>query len=304
MLQNNIKEILKDCKNIAIVGAKDKPNQPVDRVGRYLLERGFTVYPIHPIRQNVWGLQTFKSLAELAQYLKTNAIQLDIICLFRAPEYCLDHAKEAFENALFPKLFWLQEGIKSEETFNYIQNNKEDNKVTYTEDVCIKTEYQFFYPEEFACSRCGICCSGENGIIVDNNTDLPRLLSYFNIHKDELDSKYTKIHNSKRVLRSGADKNCLFFVDGKGCSIHEARPDVCRAWPYFRGNIIDQTSLEMAKSDCKGLIKKSLHKNFQKEGIAYLKEHNLFKDPNDVSSANTLKYSKKELEDINEGAVI
>ncbi len=304
MFQNKIKELLKDAKTIAIVGAKDKPNQPVDRVGRYLLERGFTIYPLHPVRQNVWGLETFKSLPLLAEQLKINKIQLDIICLFRAPEYCLDHAKEAFESGLYQKLFWLQEGIKSKESFDYIQNNKDKNNVHYVEDLCIKTEYQFFFPEEFSCTRCGICCTGENGIIVDNTKDLPRLLEYFNISVEELDQKYTKIHNNKRVLRAGEDKNCLFFEDGKGCTIHTARPDICRAWPYFRGNMVDSTSFEMAKSDCNGLIKKSLHTHFQKEGLAYLQEHKLIKAPKEISSANALKYSSDELELLAKGGIL
>ncbi len=304
MFENQVKEILKNTKTIAIVGAKDKPNQPVDRVGRYLLERGFIVYPIHPVRQNVWGLETFKSLENLAKHLQKNAIELDIICLFRAPQFCLDHAKEALENGLYPKLFWLQEGIKSKETFDYIQNNKKEHNIKYIEDLCIKTEYHFFFPEEFSCTRCGICCSGENGIVVDNTKDLSRLLEYFNISIDELDSKYAKIHNNKRVLRVGEDKNCLFFENGKGCIIHTARPDICRAWPYFRGNMVDSTSFEMAKSDCNGLIKKSLHANFQKEGLAYLKEHNLLKDATDTSCANALKYSDKELQLLANGGLL
>ncbi len=298
MFENLIKELLGNAKTIAIVGAKDKPNQPVDRVGRYLIERGFTVYPVHPVRQNIWGLPSFKTLAELANYLRKEEIKLDIICLFRAPEYCLEHAKEALENGLFPSLFWLQEGIKSKETFDYLHVHMGDNKIKYIEDLCVKTEYDFFFPHEFDCTRCGICCTGENGIVVDNSKDLPRLLDFFNIDIEELDQKYTKIHNNKRVLRSGDDKNCLFFDRSSGCKIHEARPDICRAWPYFRGNMLDSVSLEMAKSDCKGLLTKSRRENFKNEGIAYLLEHQLLKNVDDTSAANALKYSAEEIEEL------
>ncbi len=300
MFENKIKDRLGQASSIAIVGAKDKPNQPVDRVGRYLIERGFTVYPIHPIRQNVWGLETFKSIEELAKKIKKDNLQLDIICLFRASEYCLDHAKESIENSLSPSIFWLQEGIKSKECFEYIKEH--NSAIEYVEDVCVKTLYEAYFPKEFDCKRCGICCSGENGIVVDDIKDLPRLLEYFNCSIEELDRKHAKIHNNKRVLRSGSDKNCLFFLENKGCTIHVARPDICRAWPYFRGNMVDKISFEMAKEDCKGIIRNASHASFQKEGIKYLKEHNLIK-PNDCKScANALIYTENELIEFEEEA--
>lgn len=45
-------KLLKDVKCIAIVGAKDVPGQPVDTVGRYLIEAGYTVFPVHPVRKD------------------------------------------------------------------------------------------------------------------------------------------------------------------------------------------------------------------------------------------------------------
>ncbi len=294
MFDHILKEKLKNAKSIAIVGAKDKEGQPVDRVGKYLMARGFKVYPIHPVRKNVWGLETFKSIPEFALALKERNEDIDIICLFRASEYCYDHAVETIESGINPKLFWLQEGIKSEEAGKYMH----EHKVPYVEDLCVKIEYDRFFPQEFNCTMCGVCCEGKNGIVVDDSVDLPRLLEYFSCDIEELDEKYTVIHNGKRVLRSqddGTKLKCLFYTKEKSCTIHLARPSICRAWPYFKGNMLDNVSLDMAKSDCEGIQVQAKHSAFQKEGLAYLKEQNLLKDFKDKSAANALRYSQEEL---------
>ncbi len=296
LFDSQLKEVLRNTKSIAIVGAKDKEGQPVDRVGRYMLSRGFTVYPIHPVRKNVWGLETFKSIPELAEYLKIHSPQEsspDIICLFRASEYCYEHAIETKESGMKPKIFWLQEGIKNEDAAKCVQ----ELGIRYVEDLCVKIEYERFFPKNFECDLCGVCCEGKNGIVVDNHTDLPRLLNYFHCTEEELDAQYTHIHNNKRVINSGNDGNCLFYDKEKACTIHTARPDICRAWPYFRGNIIDNLSYDMAKSDCKGLRhgKDLTHEDFKKEAAHYLLSEKLTKNKSDSSSANALKYSDDEI---------
>ena len=63
-----IRDVLQRSRSIAIVGAKDKAGQPVDRVGRYLLDKGYTIFPVHPVRKTVWGLTAYPDLASLPHY--------------------------------------------------------------------------------------------------------------------------------------------------------------------------------------------------------------------------------------------
>ena len=51
-----LKELLAPGKTIALIGAKDRPGTDVDMVGRFLLNAGFRVIPVHPARAEVWGL--------------------------------------------------------------------------------------------------------------------------------------------------------------------------------------------------------------------------------------------------------
>ncbi len=87
--------------------------------------------------------------------------------------------------------------------------------------------------------------------------------------------KYCEISGGKVKIRSGKDGFCIFFASGLGCKIHEYKPRICRAWPFFRGNLIDPISLEMAKDFCPGIEKDVSHPAFAATGLAYLREFNL-----------------------------
>ena len=125
-----VSHLLRTAGSIALVGAKDKAGQPVDRVGRYLLEQGFTVYPVHPVRRTVWGLSAYPSLAELPQ-------PVDIITLFRAPEACPAHARETLALPWRPRCFWMQEGLRSEAARALL----EPAGILVVEDACIMVEH-------------------------------------------------------------------------------------------------------------------------------------------------------------------
>ena len=125
-----MRAVLGESRSIAIIGAKDKPGQAVDRVGRYLLEQGYRVVPVHPVRKTVWGLPAFASIAELPE-------PVDIINLFRAPEYCPGHAQEVLALGWKPKVFWMQLGIHSPEARQALA----ETGITVVEDSCIMVEH-------------------------------------------------------------------------------------------------------------------------------------------------------------------
>ena len=125
-----MRAVLGESRSIAIIGAKDKPGQAVDRVGRYLLEQGYRVVPVHPVRKTVWGLPAFASIAELPE-------PVDIINLFRAPEYCPGHAQEVLQLGWKPRLFWMQLGIRSTEARQALA----ETGITVVEDSCIMVEH-------------------------------------------------------------------------------------------------------------------------------------------------------------------
>lgn len=133
MLENDIalRALLRACRSVAVVGAKDRPGSPVDGVGRYLLQAGLTVFPVHPVRKTVWGLPAFPSLAELPG-------PVDIVDLFRAPEHCPAHAREVAALAVPPRLFWMQSGITNPEARAILAGLP----ITVVSDRCLMVEHQ------------------------------------------------------------------------------------------------------------------------------------------------------------------
>lgn len=130
----NMKELaplLREVKTIAIVGAVDKPGRPVDMVGRELINMGFEVIPVHPKRSDVWGLPTYPSLADIP-------VQVDLVDLFRAAQFCPDHAREVLDMAPLPKIFWMQSGITSPEARKILDGSG----IVVVEDHCTKVEFQ------------------------------------------------------------------------------------------------------------------------------------------------------------------
>ncbi|WP_028575148.1 CoA-binding protein [Desulfonatronovibrio hydrogenovorans] len=126
----DLKNLFQKARTIAVVGAKDKAGQPVDMVGRYLIAAGYQVVPVHPVRQNVWGLETWKSILDIP-------FAVDIVDLFRAARYCPEHAREVMALSCRPSAFWMQSGIRSLEAEIILKKAQ----VLVVQDMCIKTQH-------------------------------------------------------------------------------------------------------------------------------------------------------------------
>lgn len=130
----------------------------------------------------------------------------------------------------------------------------------------------------FTCQRCGHCCQGEGGIIMTAH-DRERLALHLSLDVAHMLADFAESVDGKVRLRTAADGFCVFFKQGAGCGVHQGRPDICRAWPYFRGNLVDASSWEMIQSDCPGVNVEAGHALFVSEGVAYLCEHGLVHEP-------------------------
>jgi hypothetical protein len=123
---------------------------------------------------------------------------------------------------------------------------------------------------------CGHCCQGQGGIVA-SAPERDRLAAYLGLSVEEFCARYTEAQGEKLVLRCGADGCCVFFDPATACTVHPAKPDVCRAWPFFRGNLVDATSWELAQDYCPGINAASGHQEFVRQGKAYLRDNDLVK---------------------------
>lgn len=130
----------------------------------------------------------------------------------------------------------------------------------------------------FDCKRCGHCCQGEGGIVLTAG-DRTRLAGHLDLDVQTMLTQFAETAGEKLRLRVGPDGYCVFFRQGLGCGVHQGRPDICRAWPYFRGNLVDETSWLMIQTDCPGVENAAGHEAFVLEGLDYLRVNGLIHEP-------------------------
>lgn len=126
----------------------------------------------------------------------------------------------------------------------------------------------------FNCKKCGHCCEGRGGIVLSGH-DIARLAKFLELEQIDALRDYTYEISGKVRLISGSDGYCIFFRRGSGCSVHPAKPDICRAWPFFRGNLNDRHSFAMAKEFCPGILPMSEFEEFTAQGIKYIMTNGL-----------------------------
>lgn len=140
----------------------------------------------------------------------------------------------------------------------------------------------------FVCKKCGHCCEGSGGIVLSFK-DIERLCKFLKIPEETFFSDFTDKQNRKRVLKSSNSNYCVFFKKGIGCSVHDAKPDICRAWPFFKGNLTDSVSLKMARDYCPGISPDCTFDEFVETGIKYIRDNGLTAE--NESGAEALKLS-------------
>jgi len=104
-----IAELLRTTRRIAVIGASSRRLRPSNGVMRFLINAGYDVVPVHPREREVEGRTCFPTLG--AAVAATG--RFDIVDVFRRPEACPEHAREAVE--VGARCLWLQLGIVSAE---------------------------------------------------------------------------------------------------------------------------------------------------------------------------------------------
>jgi len=114
---------------IAVVGLSDNPEKASYGVAAYLLSVGKQIVPVNPHIERVLGLKAVASLADVHG-------QIDLVNVFRRPEYCADVAHQAVQAGA--KGIWLQSGIVSREARKIAATADLD----YVEDHCLMVEHR------------------------------------------------------------------------------------------------------------------------------------------------------------------
>jgi len=127
-----IRGILNTVKTIAMVGASEKENRPSYFAFKYLLERGYKMIPVNPghAGEDMLGQRIYARLADIPE-------PVDMIDIFRGPQYALAIVQEALALKTRPSVIWMQLGVRNDEAAALA----EANGMKVVMNRCPKIEY-------------------------------------------------------------------------------------------------------------------------------------------------------------------
>ena len=126
--REEIGEILKTKKRIAVVGLSNDPEKTSYMISNAMQNAGYEIIPVNPMIDEALGVKAYHSLKEIEGHV-------DIVNVFRRPEYLPAIAKEAVE--IGADVFWAQSGIENEEAYVYLKKHG----MTVIMNRCIKVEH-------------------------------------------------------------------------------------------------------------------------------------------------------------------
>ena len=126
-----IKQILTECKIIAVVGLSSNPIRPSHGVAAYMQRKGYKIIPVNPFETEVLGEKSYAKLADVPE-------KIDLVDIFRKSEEAGSVVDEAIEFGA--KAVWLQEGVIDEEAAQTAENAG----LLVAMDLCwLKEHYRF-----------------------------------------------------------------------------------------------------------------------------------------------------------------
>ena len=128
-MPDQIAEILKHSKTIAVIGLSDDRTRPSYGVSEYMQDHGYRIIPVHPTAETVLGEKVYRSLREIPE-------KIDIVDVFRRSDAVPAIVDEVIELKL--PVLWLQETVVHEEAAEKARKAG----ITVVMDRCILKEHR------------------------------------------------------------------------------------------------------------------------------------------------------------------
>lgn len=127
-----VRGILRDVKTVAVVGASMNSIRPSYFVVKYLIDKGFTVFPVNPghAGKALLGQTVYASLQDVPE-------PIDMVDIFRNSEAAGPVVDEALALEPKPKVIWMQLTVRNDEA----ATKAEAAGIKVVMDRCPKIEY-------------------------------------------------------------------------------------------------------------------------------------------------------------------
>ncbi len=124
----DIKELLKNARTIAVVGLSDNPEKDSYRIAQYLIEKGYNVIPVNPGKKEILGRTCYPNLSSIPE-------KIDVVDIFRPVESIPPIVDEAIQ--VGAKAVWMQLGLAHPEAAEKARNAG----IEVIQSKCIKVEH-------------------------------------------------------------------------------------------------------------------------------------------------------------------
>jgi predicted CoA-binding protein len=104
---NQIADILRTARTIAVVGLSGKRFRSSYGVTEYMQRAGYRIIPVNPYETQILGERCYSNLDSIPP-----EIEIDIVDIFRRPEFVPDIVEAAIRK--HAKAIWMQEGVYHE----------------------------------------------------------------------------------------------------------------------------------------------------------------------------------------------
>jgi Fe-S-cluster containining protein len=110
----------------------------------------------------------------------------------------------------------------------------------------------------FECTQCGCCCSGpDQGFIWVSREEIGFIAEYLKLSEEDFKARYTFRFGPRTSLIEAVPSNDCIFLEktaaGKQCRIYPVRPNQCRTWPFWSGNLTHPNNWNRAAQKCPGV---------------------------------------------------
>ncbi len=105
----------------------------------------------------------------------------------------------------------------------------------------------------FECTGCGKCCTGAPGYVWVNAAEIEGLARQLGLSVADFAKRFVRRVGTRYSLRERRGGECILFEEGRGCTVHSARPRQCRTFPFWPENLRSSKAWDGLRAECEGL---------------------------------------------------
>jgi len=133
----DIRKIFENTTNIAVIGLSKNELKDSYQVSMYMRNSGYNIIPINPTTGSIMGVKSYNSLKDIPEDIIKN---IELINIFRKPEFVENILKEVIEmKKKYGKIHtvWMQLGI----FYDKADTVSKENQLNIITNKCIKIEH-------------------------------------------------------------------------------------------------------------------------------------------------------------------